>query len=186
MGLDGVPGRIRYRRSPMSLAEPTPSSGHSGQIVELAAAETYALRRAVLRDGDPDAPVAFAEDDWPGVVHLGLRRSADIIAVSTWIPRAHGDIDGIQLRGMATATHLQGTGAGGMLLEAGCAQIGPTGVALVWARARDAALAFYLRHGFTVDGAGFIDATTKLPHHIVLRRLGDAGTATGTTAGTPG
>ena len=77
----------------------------------------------------------------------------------------------MQLRGMATARHLQGTGAGGLLLERGCALAAERGYALVWARARDAALGFYERHGFAVEGDGFVDDTTQLPHHLVLRPL---------------
>ena len=42
---------------------------------------------------------------------------------------------------------------------------------LVWARARDTALEFYLRHGFVVDGEGFIDEQTLKPHHVIVRRL---------------
>ena len=72
---------------------------------------------------------------------------------------------------MATAPKVQGQGAGAMLLEAGCrrsAEIAP----LVWARARDSALGFYLRHGFVVDGEGFVDEQTLKPHHFIVRRLG--------------
>ena len=52
---------------------------------------------------------------------------------------------------MATLPSMQGRGIGALLLEAGCtraAAIAP----LVWARARDTALEFYLRHGFTHRG----------------------------------
>ena len=77
----------------------------------------------------------------------------------------------VQLRGMATAAHLQGSGLGGVLLEAGCARHAADGRALVWARARDSALAFYLRHGFRVEGDGFVDEHTQLPHHLIVRRL---------------
>ena len=33
------------------------------------------------------------------------------------------------------------------------------------------AVRFYLRHGFQVEGEGFVDAATQLPHHLVVRRL---------------
>ena len=45
------------------------------------------------------------------------------------------------------------------------------GFDLVWANARDAALDFYLRHGFVVEGDGFIEHHTQLPHHVVVREL---------------
>ena len=39
------------------------------------------------------------------------------------------------------------------------------------ARARDSALGFYAKHDCRVVGDGFIDATTELPHHVVVRDL---------------
>lgn len=139
-------------------------------VVELAAAETHPLRLAVLRADTPTKVLTFDGDDMPGTFHLGVRVGEAVVAVSTWIPNRFGDEPAVQLRGMATAKHLQGRGLGAILIESGCeraAQVAP----IVWARARDTALSFYLGHGFVVDGVGFIDETTKLPHHVIVRRL---------------
>jgi GNAT superfamily N-acetyltransferase len=139
-------------------------------VVELEADETHPLRLEVLRGDTPNRVVMFAEDALPGTVHLGVRDGDALVAVSTWVPRPYHDEPAVQLRGMATAPHLQGRGVGTILLESGCrraAEIAP----LVWARARDTALAFYVNHGFTVEGDGFIDEHTQKPHHIILRRL---------------
>ena len=139
-------------------------------VVELDAAETHPLRLEVLRAETPSRVVTFDGDDRPGTVHLGVREGTAVVAVSTWIPGTYHGEPAVQLRGMATAKHLQGRGVGAILLESGCvraAKVAP----LVWARARDAALDFYVRHGFAIDGDGFIDETTQLPHHLVVRRL---------------
>jgi GNAT superfamily N-acetyltransferase len=148
-------------------------------VVDLEAADTHSLRRSVLRVGVPATDVEFAEDTWPGVRHLGLRLADELVAVSTWVPRAAPDdvpVDpderAVQLRGMATRADLQGTGLGGVLLDGGCALMAEGGATQIWARARDSALVFYERHGFAVVGNGFIDANTQLPHHLVIRRLG--------------
>ena len=143
----------------------------SPQIVEMTAEETHPLRLAVLRAGTPTKEVVFPEDTCPGAVHLGVRIDGTLVATSSWVPREHAGEPAVQLRGMATAAHLQGKGVGGLLLEAGCRRQAAAGTTLVWARARDAALAFYLRHGFQVEGEGFVDAATQLPHHLVVRRL---------------
>jgi predicted GNAT family N-acyltransferase len=139
-------------------------------VVELLAEETYPLRRTVLRGDTPSTAVTFAEDDWPGTVHLGVRDGDALVAISTWIPRPYNDEPAVQLRGMATAPEVQDRGMGAMLLRAGCERASAV-APLVWARARDTALDFYLRHGFVVDGEGFIDDTTAKPHHVILRRL---------------
>ncbi|MGB8862067.1 MAG: GNAT family N-acetyltransferase [Ilumatobacteraceae bacterium] len=140
-------------------------------VVELTASETHPLRLAVLRFDTVSKQVVFPQDEWPGVVHLGLRLDGELVGTSTWVPREHDGEPAVQLRGMATARNLQGHGLGGILLEAGCARHAAAGTPVVWANARDAALAFYQRHGFVVVGDGWIDETTQLPHHLVLRRL---------------
>jgi len=72
---------------------------------------------------------------------------------------------------MATSRTLQGTGLGGRLLDSGVAEARRRGFDLVWANARDAALPFYTRHGFSVVGDGFIETVTELPHHVVELRV---------------
>ena len=139
-------------------------------VVELDAAETHPLRLEVLRADTPTRVVTFDGDDRPGTVHLGVRDGTTVVAVSTWIPGIYNGEQAVQLRGMATARHLQGRGVGAVLLESGCARAAKL-APLVWARARDAALDFYVRHGFAIDGDGFIDETTQLPHHVIVRRL---------------
>ncbi len=152
-------------------------------VVRVPASATHAVRLAVLRKDTVSKAVAFAEDEWPGAVHLGVADAeaagGEIVAVSSWIPREapHGCGDdgggarGVQLRGMATVEGLQGRGLGGLLLEAGVAAAAGGGAGVVWANARDAALPFYLRHGFAVAGAGFIESVTGLPHHVIVRQL---------------
>jgi len=141
------------------------------EIIALTAQQTHPLRLSVLRANTPTKEVVFPEDDLPGTRHLGLRVSGEVVAVSSWVPRSRNDRRAVQLRGMATDTLRQSCGLGGQLLEAGCAAMADDGFELVWANARDAALAFYLRHGFVVEGDGFIEQHTQLPHHVVVREL---------------
>jgi GNAT superfamily N-acetyltransferase len=141
------------------------------EIVEITATDTHPLRLSVLRFDTPTKEVVFPEDDWPGSWHLGVRLAGALVATSSWVPREYEGRAGVQLRGMATDRNLQGSGIGGQLLEAGCDLARSRGFALVWARARDAALAFYVHHGFAVEGDGFVDHATQLPHHVVLRML---------------
>lgn len=155
-----------------------PDSPHaeSIEIITLDTAETHGLRLSVLRHNTPTREVEFPEDDLPGVEHLGLRLDGRLVAISSWVPRAHGDEPrAVQLRGMATDRSLQRRGLGGILLEAGCRRRADDGARLVWANARDSALDFYLRHGFDVEGDGFIEQVTGFPHHVIVRRLTPGG-----------
>ena len=148
-----------------------PSDGRA--VVRITAEETHPVRLAVLRADTPTKDVAFAEDHAPGAVHLGVRIDGVVVATSTWIPRdaPDGTSPAVQLRGMATAVHLQGAGIGALLIAAGRDHARSLGAVAVWANARDRALEFYEREGFVVVGEGFVDATTQLPHHVVVSHL---------------
>jgi GNAT superfamily N-acetyltransferase len=71
---------------------------------------------------------------------------------------------------MATAPAHRAKGFGSRLLEHGVQRCFAAGADLAWARSRDTALTFYEAHGFTVHGRGYVDLTTQLPHHDVIRR----------------
>ena len=145
------------------------------RVVELTSAQTHPLRRLVLRDNDPARSVVFDGDDEPGTFHLGVVDDAgEIVATSTWLSRPTDHAPGapsVQLRGMATAPERHGSGVGGLLFDTAVELCAQRGYTVLWANARDTALAFYERHGCTVVGAGFVDATTGLAHHVVVRRL---------------
>ena len=144
-------------------------------VVEITTTETHPLRRAVLRNNDPARSVDFPEDDLPGTFHLGVRDAeGTIVATSSWVHKPcpeFPDAHAVQLRGMATAASMQGTGVGGLLFDAGAQRCADHGFELLWARARDTALGFYAKHACRVVGDGFIDATTGLAHHLVVRNL---------------
>jgi predicted GNAT family N-acyltransferase len=144
------------------------------ELVELQPQETHALRRAVLRTGTPNDEVVFDGDELESTFHLGLRVDGEVVAISTWVERPYPDRPGdraFQIRGMATVDARRGEGLGERLLDAGIERCRRDGAALVWARARDTALAFYVRHGFVTVGLGYVDLTTGLPHHDVIRNL---------------
>ena len=146
------------------------------RIARISAADTHALRRRILRAGDPDAAVEWAGDDEDTTFHLGIRnRSGVVVAISTWLQRpdpADPEAQATQLRGMATEPDLAGSGMGSRLLAAGIERCLQRGDTAVWANARLTAVGFYERAGFTVVGAVFETTDTGLPHRMVRRRLG--------------
>ena len=130
------------------------------------------LRLAVLRDGTPSQDPTYKQDHHPGCVHLGIYENAELIACSSWIPQAwplDDTLPAIQLKGMAVAKKLQGSGIGAELLSAGVSQAEDQGAHYIWARARDSALNFYTRNGFAVFGEQFVDDATGMGHHLVMK-----------------
>jgi len=137
--------------------------------------EVRPLRLKVLRAGMTNQTVEFEGDDEVTTVHLGaFDQNGNNVGVSTWMKRAfplEEKLNALQLRGMATAVHLQSHGIGGMLLDAGLKHAQENGFDAIWANARDAALNFYNRHGYVTLGEGFIETVTQLPHHKVVKYL---------------
>jgi energy-coupling factor transporter ATP-binding protein EcfA2 len=130
------------------------------------------LRMAVLRDGTPSQDPTYRQDTHPGCVHLGIYEDAELVACSSWIPE-HWPLDdtlpAIQLKGMAVAKNLQGSGIGAELLSAGITHAEGEGAHYIWARARDSALNFYTQNGFAVFGEQFVDEATGMGHHLVMK-----------------
>lgn len=153
--------------------------GEHVEIHEMPVESVRPLRRQVLRAGMANQSVDFDGDDEPGTFHLAaVDRSGRVVATSTWLRRDHSARPGAvayQLRGMATAVDQQSRGLGARLVHAGLERLAAEGVDLVWANARDVALAFYQRLGFTVEGDGFVEKVTQLPHHVVVREIDHAG-----------
>jgi len=132
------------------------------------------LRVAVLRQGTPATDCNYPEDNYPDVVHFGIIHEGVTIATSSWFMKECPEKPGVtamQLKGMAVAENLQGAGLGALLIDAGLALAKERGATIAWARARDSAMGFYERLGFTSTGEGFIDGPTAMPHHIVVRSL---------------
>lgn len=142
------------------------------RVVRITTDELLPLRMAVLRDGTPSQDPTYKQDHFPGCVHLGIYEDSALIACSSWIPQAW-PLDetrpAIQLKGMAVAKHVQGSGIGAELLRAGIRHCEDHGANYIWARARDSALNFYTQNGFEVFGEQFIDEATGMGHHLVMK-----------------
>jgi len=144
------------------------------QVVALSLEDIMPLRVKVLRKGTPVTHCNYPEDTYEDVIHLGVKNENTVVGTSSWFRKECPDLDGeaaIQLKGMAVDDSLQGSGIGVQIIAAGLALATERGVSIVWARARDSALGFYVRCGFTEIGPGYIDEPTGMPHHNVYRRI---------------
>ena len=143
------------------------------RVVELDGPATHDLRRRVLRAHMPGASVGFPEDTLPGTVHLGVTdEDGSVVAIATLTPEPTPRRPGataLRLRGMAVDPERQGAGVGTLLLDAVVARAKADGHRVLWANGRDAALGFYSRHGWAVEGEGF--TSVGLPHHVVILDL---------------
>jgi GNAT superfamily N-acetyltransferase len=133
--------------------------------------EIVELRRRVLRDGTPSAEPRLHEDDTPGAFHLAGRVDGELVACVSFMPQDTPLRPGQpawRFRAMAVDPSVQGSGFGRVILAAGIERVRALGVPVVWASARDSAIGFYESMGMHVEGDGYVDANTALPHHVVI------------------
>jgi len=148
---------------------------HAFEVVEITTEQTYALRTAILRHDTPNSDPRYAEDSQPETIHLGIfAADQSLIGTSTWAIQpfsADPSSRAVHLRGMAVQTTHQNNGLGKLMLDAGVDRARNHGAKYVWAKARDSALNFYIRNGFSIYGDGFTEGVTQLPHHIIVYKI---------------
>jgi predicted N-acetyltransferase YhbS len=150
------------------------------KVRELAAEETHALRRAVSADGRTDLLTMRHElDASPGAWHLGaIDATGQVVATSSFYsvpcPLRPEALPAVQLQFMAVDPMVQDRGIGSAVMADAIRRLKAAGAVVLWASARDTALSFYRRFGFTVlEGSAFIPPETGRPHHLILLELRD-------------
>ena len=140
-------------------------------VREISALDAHPLRKAVLRRGIENPDLHYPQDDDPRSFHLGVFENHDLVAVASFTPAPtpwREGVDAWQLRGMAVADGVQRGGIGTAIIDAAKARVRAAGATVLWCNARDTALGFYERLGFTVCGDGFVTADSGLPHHVMV------------------
>lgn len=141
-------------------------------VGEATVAEIVELRRRVLRAGTPSAEPGLPEDTTPGAFHLAGRRDGELVACVSFMPQdtpLRPGQSAWRFRAMAVDPTMQGNGYGRVILADGIERVRALdAVRVVWASARDSAIRFYESMGMHVEGDGYVDASTALPHHAVI------------------
>jgi ribosomal protein S18 acetylase RimI-like enzyme len=113
--------------------------------------DTRALRHAVLRPNQTIEALVGHEPD--GAVAFGAFEGSELVAVGLVGP--DGEPGDWRIRGMATAPHARGRGAGSEILRALVQHAIAHGATRVWCNARTPALTLYQRVGFLVASDEF-------------------------------
>jgi GNAT superfamily N-acetyltransferase len=143
-------------------------------VREITALDAHPLRISVLRKGIENPDVQYPQDDDPRAFHLGVEVDADLVAVASFSPASTPHRAGQpawQLRGMAVADDHQGRGAGSLIIDEAIRRVRADGASVLWCNARDTALGFYEKLGFSVIGDGFVTPDSGLPHHVMVYDL---------------
>jgi GNAT superfamily N-acetyltransferase len=133
-------------------------------VREISLEQTRVLRQAVLRPHEAVAELA-AHEPADGFAVGAFDRDA-LIAVG--FIAADGEAGAWRVRGMATAPHARGQGAGAAVLQALLRHASAAGASRVWCNARLPARAFYERAGFRVVSEEF--EIPQIGAHVVMER----------------
>lgn len=127
-------------------------------VKKITALETYIVRQEVLRKGKPIETCHFNGDDDTTTTHFGLFENENIIGVVS-VFKTNSllflEKTQFQIRGMAVLENFQSKGYGEQLLKAAENFCWQEKANLIWFNAREKAVSFYKKSGYTVLGDSF-------------------------------
>jgi ribosomal protein S18 acetylase RimI-like enzyme len=143
-------------------------------IKEITAADTYAIRQAVLRIGKPIETCLFPGDDFSSTKHFGIHTDK-LIGVISLYENKNGIFTNetqYQIRGMAILEDFQGLGLGEKLITYSEKQLLSEKGALIWFNARQNAVGFYKKLGYKIMGGAF-EINDVGTHYVMYKKLGN-------------
>lgn len=131
------------------------------------------VRHPVLRPGKPLETAIFEEDRLPGVFHLGVMESGVPVATTTLLPKPWEKFSNDvcwQLRGMAVLPSYRRLSLGAAIVSLAEEEVIAKGGDVIWMNAREVAVPFYDKCGYTSVGDPF-DIPGIGPHYKMFKFL---------------
>lgn len=128
------------------------------EIKEVDVAVILPIRQKVLREGKPIEMCKMPGDNLESSVHLGLYCENELTGIASLMVDAHPDfpdLSQLRLRGMAVLPKFQKKKLGELLIEETVTIAEKNHANLLWFNAREAAVGFYEKFGFSVKGNRF-------------------------------
>lgn len=139
-------------------------------IRQISSADTYSVRSIVLRPGRPPEECHFEGDDLPSTFHYGAYMNEELVAVASYMKNRNALFNAsqqYQLRGMAVLPEFQKRRLGELLLMRGEQMIrNEHAGAVLWFNARETAVDFYTKFGYTPTGEPFM--IPNVCRHVVM------------------
>jgi GNAT superfamily N-acetyltransferase len=129
------------------------------EIKKINAIDTYPVRQEVLRKGKPIETCQFKGDDDENTVHFGLYQKEQLIGIISIFKEKNNlfqEKNQFQIRGMAVLEDFQGKGFGAELVKVAENYCINQNVDLIWFNAREIAVSFYKKLGYTSIGDSFL------------------------------
>jgi GNAT superfamily N-acetyltransferase len=143
------------------------------QVTEIAAKETYLIRQIILRPGKPIESCVFEGDDLPTSKHFGLFVNKELVGIVSVFENKNTIFthsNQLQVRGMAVLQNYQKKGYGNVLIEKVEAYAKSMKSPNIWFNAREIAVGFYKKLGYTIIGNPF-EIGEIGTHYIMHKQL---------------
>lgn len=143
------------------------------QVKKIPFNKTFAVRHPVLRAGKPVETCYFEGDELLTTTHFGLFLEEKLLGVLSVFKNECPIIESkkaYQYRGMAILAPYQNKKYGVLLLDAANTWVAEEQGDLIWFNAREKAIGFYERNGFTIFGTVF-DIANIGPHVLMFKYL---------------
>lgn len=128
------------------------------EIKKINSIDTYPVRHEVLRKGKPIETCQFKGDDDENTVHFGLYQKERLIGIISIFKEKNDlflETNQFQIRGMAVLEEFQGKGFGAELVKEAENHCISLHTNLIWFNARENAVPFYKKQGYTIIGDSF-------------------------------
>ncbi|WP_070966787.1 GNAT family N-acetyltransferase [Vibrio sonorensis] len=132
-------------------------------IKEVSADQTLSIRQKVLWPDKKVDELRLEGDDL--ALHLGAFSEQTLVCVASF----YFDGKTARLRKFAALSAFQNQGIGSQVLQEGLRRLAQKRVELLWCDAREAALPFYQRLGFTLDSERFFKS--EVPYFKMKKSL---------------
>lgn len=142
-------------------------------IRKITSKETFPVRHPVLRPGKPVDSCIFDGDELASTVHFGIYEKdalAGVLSVFEASAPQFPDEKQFQMRGMAVLEEHQKKGLGEKLVQEAEHYIRGKKGEVVWFNARENAVGFYKKMGYSTLGKAF-DIPGVGIHYIMYKRL---------------
>lgn len=139
------------------------------EVLRIKAKDTHPIRHRMLRPNGSIEDCMFQGDNDEMTFHLGAFVDKKLVSVASFYFEKHPAFEETyqyRLRGMATLPEHQGQGLSSALLRTAFPVIKHNQCRLLWCNAREKALGFYLKVGFTQTGELF--TIQNIGKHILM------------------
>lgn len=170
---------VEYEKSSVdnSLTKHTPGPSQEGKAYRtsiIPSKQTYQLRFNVLWPHKKSLNECGLDvDDMEGTFHVGAFKKKELVSIGTFLIQRNEifkEEKQYRLRAMATSPIVRGENFGKKVIEFAIQELRNRKVDLLWCDAREIALGFYEKMGFTVVG-DFYDVPQIGPHKLMYYKI---------------